>query len=165
MAPLRLSILSLLLLLLLCPASLPAAETGQPLIPFKGNDLNGQPIDLHQSIGKKPILLVFWASWCPSCRQEVPKINQLAEKYRDRGMLFVGVDIGYNDTVERAQAFARKTGMTYPTFFDGTGAVTAKYKLVGVPTIIVADKKGIIRFRNYATPAINDSTFAQLMAD
>ena len=101
-------------------------------------DLNGNPIDLSQSIGTKPVLLIFWASWCPSCRAEVPKINQLAEKYRGRGMDFVAVNVGYNDSVGRAQAFVRKTKMEYPAYFDGTGKVTAQYKLIGVPTIIVA---------------------------
>jgi thiol-disulfide isomerase/thioredoxin len=151
--------------LLLLPCSLLAEQEGQQLIPFKGNDLNGQPFDLQQSIGRKPIMLIFWASWCPTCKTEVPKVNQLAEKYRDRGMEFIAVNVGFNDTVERAEAFAKKTGMAYPAFFDGTGTVAEKYKLLGVPTIIIADKKGVIRFRNYGAPDITEANFTQLMAD
>lgn len=151
--------------LLLLPIPLLAVQEGQQLLPFKGADLDGKPLDLQQSIGTKPIFLVFWASWCPSCRTEVPKINQLAEKYRSRGMDFVAVNVGYNDSVERAQAFARTTGMQYPAYFDGSGKVSEQYALIGVPTIIVADKHGVVRFRNYMSPDITEATFAQLMAD
>ncbi len=157
--------LALLTLLLLLPCSLPAAQLGQQLIPFKGSDLNGQPFDLQQSIGSKPVMLIFWASWCPTCKTEVPKINQLAEKYRSRGMEFVAVNVGFNDSVERANAFAQKTGMTYPAFFDGTGTIAEKYRLQGVPTVIIADKHGIIRFRNFSAPDISEANFAQLIAD
>lgn len=161
----RLSCLLLLLVLLLLPGLSPAAEVGQPLIPFKGNLLNGQPFDLQPSIGSKPVMLIFWASWCPSCKTEVPKINQLVAKFGGQGMEFIAINVGFNDSVERAQDFVRKTGMTYPVYFDATSKVTEQYRLQGVPTILVADKHGVIRFRNYATPAITDANFALLMAD
>ena len=151
--------------LLIMPCLVSAVQQGQQLVPFKGTDLEGKPIDLAQIVGKKPIMLVFWASWCPSCKTEVPKINQLAEKYRSRGMEFIAVNVGYNDSVERAQAFARKTGMTYPAIFDGSGKITERYMLQGVPTIIIADKKGTIRFRNFATPDISEANFNLLTAD
>jgi thiol-disulfide isomerase/thioredoxin len=160
----KISALLLLTWLLLLPCSLLAADEGR-LIPFNGYDLAGQPIDLQQSIGHKAVMLIFWASWCPSCKTEVPKINQLAEKFRSRGMEFIAVNVGFNDSVERAQAFVKKTGITYPVFFDARGTVTEQYRLQGVPTIIIADKQGVIRFRNYAVPEITEATFTQLMAD
>ncbi|MCL2458891.1 MAG: TlpA family protein disulfide reductase [Desulfobulbus sp.] len=162
--PVKNSLLILMLLLLL-PHALTAAQLGQPLLPFKGIDLNGQPYDLQAVIGNKPVVLIFWASWCPSCRAEVPKINKLAEKYRARGMEFVAVNIGYNDSIERAAAFVRKTGMTYPTYFDGSSALAQKYQIQGVPMIIVADKHGIVRFRDFTAPDISEGNFASLMAD
>jgi len=165
MGKLLLKKIMLLTLLLLLPCSLTAAQLGQQLIPFKGSDLNGQPFDLQQSIGSKPVMLIFWASWCPTCKTEVPKINQLAEKFRSRGMEFVAVNVGFNDSIERANTFVQKTGMTYPAFFDGSGTLAEKYKLQGVPTVIIADKHGIIRFRNFTAPEISEANFAQLMAD
>ena len=157
--------LLLVAMLLFLPCSLMANQEGQRLIPFKGVDLAGQPFDLQQTIGNKPIMLIFWASWCPTCKTEVPKINQLVAKFRDRGMDFVAVNVGYNDSVERAQAFAQKTGMNYPAFFDGTGVVSEQYQLLGVPTIIIADKHGVIRFRNFSAPDISEANFALLTAD
>ena len=160
-------LMSLLLLVFFfgLPASLPAVQQGQQLIPFKGTDLAGKAFDLQQSIGRRPVLLVFWASWCPSCKTEVPKINKLAEKYSGQGMDFIAVNVGYNDSVERAQAFMEKTGMRYPAYFDGSSKVSEQYQLVGVPTILIADKHGVIRFRNFMTPDITEANFNQLMAD
>jgi len=153
------------LTLLFCLATtLPAAQLGQPLIAFKGTDLKGEMYDLQQIIGTKPIMLIFWASWCPTCKSEVPKINKLAEKYQQRGMEFVAVNVGFNDTVERAQAFAQQTGMTYRAYFDGSGTIAEKYRLQGVPTVIIADRQGIIRFRNFTTPDIPEALFVQLSA-
>ena len=80
-------------------------------------------------------------------------------------MEFIAVNVGFNDSVERAKAFAQKTGMTYPAFFDGTGTIAEKYRLQGVPTVIIADKQGVIRFRNFSAPDISEANFAQLMAD
>ena len=135
------------------------------LIPFKGYDLDGKPIDVAQNIGNKAVMLIFWASWCPSCRTEVPKLNELASKYAGRGMEFIGVNVGYNDTYKRAKAFAEKTGMTYPNLFDSTGTIGEQYGLQGVPTVVIADKKGFIRYYGHATPEITEETFKQLMAN
>ena len=155
----------LLTLLLLLPCTVPAAQLGQALIPFKGTDIEGQPFDLQKIIGSNPVMLIFWASWCPTCKTEVPKINQLAEKYQSRGMDFIAVNVGFNDSLERAKAFIQKTGMTYPAFFDGTETLAEKYRLQGVPTVIIADKQGIIRYRNFIVPEISEANFAQLTAN
>jgi hypothetical protein len=80
-------------------------------------------------------------------------------------MEFVAVNVGVNDSIERAQNFVATTGMTYPVYFDGPGTIAEKYRLQGVPTIIIADKHGVIRFRNFTAPDISDDNFAQLMAD
>jgi len=161
----RLLPLFLFLYVLILPAAAPAVQPGQMLVPFKGTDLDGQPFDLAESIGKRPVMLVFWASWCPSCRTEVPKINDLAARYGKRGMAFVAVNVGFNDSVERARAFARKTGMTYPAIFDGSGQITQPYQLLGVPTILIADSSGVIQFRNFATPEITEEHFSRLNAN
>lgn len=142
-----------------------ADEGGVRLIPFKGYDLDGKAIDVEKSIGNRPVMLIFWASWCPSCRTEAPKLNKLVETYAGRGMDFIGVNVGVNDTYERAKAFAAKTGMIYPNLFDATGAIGSQYALQGVPTVVVADKNGVIRYYGYEAPEISEETFQLLMAN
>lgn len=142
-----------------------AAQAEEYIIPFAGKDLNGQPVDLRQTIGNKPVMLVFWASWCPNCVTEVPKVNQLAKKYQQRGMDFIAVNVGYNDSVERARAFAKEVAMNYPAVFDSSGMISSRYMIQGVPTVIIADKHGIVRFRNFIVPEIDEDAFSQFNAD
>lgn len=163
----KISLLFVSALILLAALSAPLQAGGQdvPLIPFKGYDLDGQAIDIERSIGNSAVVLVFWASWCPSCRAEVPKLNALIKRYANRGMDFIGVNVGYNDSYKRAKAFVEKTGMNYPNLFDATGNIGEQYGLQGVPTVIVADKKGFVRYYGHSTPEISEEAFRQLMAD
>lgn len=141
-----------------------ADAEGVRLIPFKGYDLDGKAIDVEKSIGNRPVMLIFWATWCPSCWNEVPKLNKLVETYAGRGMDFIGVNVGVNDSYERAKAFARKTGAAYPNLFDSTGAIASQY-ILGLPTVVVADKNGVIRYYGNETPEISEETFQLLMAN
>ena len=145
-----------LLLLLVIPTTCLAIQPGEKLKSFKAEDMNGNMIDMGNIIGTKPVMLVFWASWCPNCRTEAPKVNELVEKYSQQGMAFIGINIGYNDSPKRAEKFIKSNKMMYPTVFDASNAITQKYMVHGVPTILVADSKGIIQFRNYGVPEITE---------
>ncbi|WP_028580809.1 TlpA family protein disulfide reductase [Desulfogranum japonicum] len=134
-------------------------EIGKRLPAFNGKTLDGSSIRMNSIIGKKPVLIVFWASWCPSCKSEVPRINELVKKYKSKGMEFIGINIGANDSPKRAKAFVKKTKMNYPVIFDKTGTISNQYRIVGVPTIIVADSAGVIQFKNYGTPNITDKVY------
>ncbi|NOQ47268.1 MAG: redoxin domain-containing protein, partial [Desulfobulbaceae bacterium] len=125
-------------------------------------DMDGKTVDLKDSIGKKPIMLIFWASWCPNCKTEVPKINEQVGKYAVKGMEFIGINVGFNDSEARARSFMDKTGMSYPVVFDKTGKLSQQYRVQGVPTIIIADKKGTVAFKNFGVPELTDEKFKQL---
>ncbi len=157
-------ILPALLLLFLLPTTLLAAPIGRGdrLQPFTARDMDGKTIDLATAIGKKPIMLVFWASWCPNCKSEVPKVNELVKKFQARGMEFVAVNVGYNDSEGKARRFMDKTGMKYPVIFDKKGTIPRQYGVQGVPTVLVADRKGVVVFKNYGVPKITDEIFKQL---
>ncbi|BCO10473.1 hypothetical protein GF1_28490 [Desulfolithobacter dissulfuricans] len=153
--------LSLCFLLLPLTAS-GAIKVGDTVAPFTGTDMNGRQVDLGQVIGKQPIMLIFWASWCPNCKREVPRVNELQEKYGSRGMYFLGINVGFNDSPERARAFMESTGMNYPVLFDKQGTISRQYGVQGVPTIIVTDKSGRVVFKNFGVPEITDENFKQL---
>ncbi|OQX12923.1 MAG: hypothetical protein BWK76_16970 [Desulfobulbaceae bacterium A2] len=140
-----------------------ALEKGDSLPVFAGQGLDGQAIDLQQVIGKKPVVLVFWASWCPSCKSEVPKLNRLVAKYAAKGMVFVGVNIGANDSPERARAFMQKTAMNYPVLFDQDSSITRRYRVLGVPTIVVANKSGRIVFQGHQVPENFEQELGKLL--
>jgi len=107
-------------------------------------------------------MLIFWASWCPNCKSEVPKVNALVKKYKSKGMEFIGINVGYNDSEGKARRFMDKNGITYPVIFDKKGIIPRQYGVQGVPTVLVANKKGIVVFRNYEIPEISDEYFQQI---
>jgi peroxiredoxin len=158
-----LHILLILALLVLLPVSVLALNQGDKLLPFTGRDMDGKTVDLSTVIGKKPVMLIFWASWCPNCKSEVPKVNDLVKKYQEKGMEFIGINVGYNDSEGKARRFMDKTGMAYPVIFDSKGKIPRMYGIQGVPTILVANKNGVIVFKNYGVPELTDEKFQQLI--
>lgn len=154
-----------LLLFILFPMTSPAVQTGEKLKHFVHRDMDGNVVDMSNIIGKKPVMLVFWASWCPNCKTEVPKVNKLVAEYEEQGMEFIAINIGYNDSPKRARKFMEKTAMNYPVIFDSTSTITSGYMIYGVPTILVADSDGVVRFRNFGTPDITQDNFKRLQGE
>ncbi len=108
---------------------------------FELSDLNGQRVRLSALRGK-PILLNFWASWCPPCRKEMPDLQEFFSAYGDR-ISVVGVN--WNDHVETVREFLTQYGITYINLLDADGRVFVLYELTGLPTSFFIDEAGIIR--------------------
>lgn len=107
-------------------------------------DMDGRPQPLSQWRGK--VLVVnFWATWCAPCREEIPGFVRLQEKYRDRGLQFVGIAI---DQREKVQAFAREFGMNYPVLLGGIDSVEmsrqAGNRVGALPFTLILDRSGQI---------------------
>jgi thiol-disulfide isomerase/thioredoxin len=116
----------------------------RPLAPdFTATSLTGSAINLSSYRGKT-LVLNFWGSWCPPCRDEAPTLAVLAEQYRAKGVDFLGDDVG--DTPANALAFTRSVGISYPSVNDPGYAVVQKFSQVApvsdTPTTVVIDKTG-----------------------
>ena len=94
------------------------------------------------SLRGKVVVVNFWASWCAPCKQEAPVLEEAWERYRDRGVVVVGID--YDDFREDARRFARENGMSYPIVYDKSGKLLEKYGSFGVPVTFVVDRAGRI---------------------
>jgi cytochrome c biogenesis protein CcmG/thiol:disulfide interchange protein DsbE len=88
----------------------------------------------------RPVIINFWASWCIPCKKEAPLLESVWHRYRDRGLVVLGVDI--NDLRGDARRFARENNMTYPLVYDGPGATTTRYGLTGVPETFFVARDG-----------------------
>lgn len=99
-----------------------------------------ESFSLKKYIGH-PLVLNFFASWCVPCKTELPEFASLAKK--DAGKVqFVGID--ENDTRSSGQAIVKSTGVTYPAGFDGTGSLVQSFHLIGLPTTLFINSKGIV---------------------
>lgn len=144
------------ILLLLCCVAVMAAgcSKGTPGVPGKAPaekaqapeisviSLDNQQLTLAGLKGKV-VLLNFWATWCPPCREEIPsmmKLNKLM-KGKPFQMVCVSVDEGGKKAIEE---FFKNSGLSLPAYTDSTGQVAKTYGITGVPETFVIDKNGMI---------------------
>lgn len=98
--------------------------------------------DLHG----KAVLVNFWASWCPPCRLEAPALEEAWQTYKDKDVVFVGVDI--QDKEPDARAFIKEFGLTYPNGWDVSGRVAVDFGVWGIPETFFLDKQGRITYKH-----------------
>lgn len=91
-----------------------------------------------------PAVLVFWTAWCPACREEAPKINQLAAEFAPKGVKVIGINIGESDA--RVSEGIKDFGIRYEVAKDKGAVVSKSYRVVGTPTIVFLDKKGEVKY-------------------
>jgi cytochrome c biogenesis protein CcmG/thiol:disulfide interchange protein DsbE len=94
----------------------------------------------------KAVLVNFWASWCLECRVEAPALEAGWQTYKDKEVVFVGVDI--QDKEPDARAFIREFGITYPNGWDVSGKVAVNYGVWGIPETFFLDKEGRITYKH-----------------
>ncbi|MBI5506652.1 MAG: prolipoprotein diacylglyceryl transferase [Deltaproteobacteria bacterium] len=89
------------------------------------------------------VLVNLWATWCPPCIEEMPVLNQLAEAYRDKGLVVLGV--AGDDDPGRVRAFMAKTPLEFEVLLDPDGAIGTQYGITGYPETFFVDREGRVR--------------------
>jgi len=105
-------------------------------------DLDGGPIRLADLRGKA-VWINFWASWCPPCQQETPIIRDLAERYRDAGLVVVAIAVQETSPAD-IRAYAQRYDLDYTIGFDASGHIYREYKVFGLPTQFFIRPDGVI---------------------
>lgn len=90
-----------------------------------------------------PVVLNFWATWCYPCRKEIPQFVQAYDKYKDQGLVIIGLDLQEGPGLIRP--FAQEYGIDYPILVDRDGEVGDEYRLLGLPTTFFIDANGVIQ--------------------
>ncbi len=131
--------------LLLCAVTLAqasvTAQAPAPDFTLKGAD--GRNLRLQEQRGQV-VLVNFWATWCGPCRQEMPHLNRLYDKYRASGFTLLAVNI--DDDPRTATATAAKLGLRFPVLLDTDKAVSKRYDLGSMPATVLIDRDGKVRF-------------------
>ena len=106
-------------------------------------DTAGRAVNLSQWVGKGPVLIEFWATWCPNCRELEPKLASIAQRYGSRIKL-VGVAVGVNQSLARAKLYAQRHNLPMEVLYDGTGAAADAYDAPATSYIVILDRNGLV---------------------
>ena len=153
--------LIVLLLLMFTDSLARSAEVGEPLPDFSVQTFDGKSLSRATFAGK-PLLLVFWNTWCSDCMRELPEINRLVNKYAPRGLAVLAINTALNDSESKARAYWSKYAFQFPTGFDRTFELGSLFKVRGVPTVFLVDTKGIVRYKQSLLPRDIDERIKQL---
>ena len=128
--------------------SLKAQETGLPVgskapATVGVETLDGKAFDLGQYVGKTPVLLEFWATWCPNCKQLEPAMLEATKKYAGK-IKFVAVAVSVNQSPERVKLYAEKHGMPMEIYYDRKGNAAGAFDAAATSYIVVLDKNGTV---------------------
>lgn len=108
----------------------------------------GKTVSLFDFKGK-PTLVVFWATWCPPCRREVPELKDIQKNYGQKGLQLVTVAINFRETREDVIRFKQTNQLPYLVLWDEGNKISDRYAVDGIPTLLLLDSKGVIRYRGH----------------
>lgn len=142
-------------------------QTVQPAPAFRLTGFDGREFSLKGSRGHV-VLLTFWASWCLSCKDELPAMTELWQRYHSQGLDVIGVSIDHVESEARNYADRLQAG--FPMAFDSGGNLSRRYEVRGVPTSYLIDRDGrfiglIIGERDWRSPAARQFIEALLQGD
>jgi peroxiredoxin len=125
-------------------------DVGKKAAPFKLLTVDGKEIELESFAKDKVTLLVFGATWCPSCRHEIPLLKEFYTEFKDQGLNVLGIDI--QESAKKVKSLVDKKKINYPVVLDSKADVARLYKVIGLPLNIVLDKNGVIVYKENRLP-------------
>ena len=138
-----LPLLALVLLVAGCsPTSTQGIKIGNQAPSFQLHNLDGELVSLSDFQGE-PVLINFWATWCPPCRAEMPYLQQIYEEWLERGLVLLAVNIG--ESSSEVAEFMQSYNLSFPVLLDTKQEISQKYNVRGIPTTFFIDKDGVIQ--------------------
>jgi len=113
--------------------------TSAPIVTV--NDLDGKPVDLGQWIGKKPVVIEFWATWCTNCEELLPRFREARKVHGDR-VEFIGVNVTVNQTPERVRRYLADHDVPFRILYDDKGTSTRAYLAPATSYVVIVNQAG-----------------------
>ena len=115
------------------------ASTSASQFEFAAYDLDGNLRQSSEWVGKKPVVLNFWGTWCPPCRKEIPDLVKVYDEFQPKGVEIVGLAV--RDNAGKVAKFSRENNMNW-VMLMAEPEMAARYRISGVPTTIFLDRNG-----------------------
>jgi len=116
-------------------------------VDFTLKSIDGKEMILSDLLKNKKVVLVFWATWCPHCRSEIPHIEKFYKENKNE-VIVIGINVG--ESKARVTGFVKKREISYPILLDSDSKVAKTYKIRGVPAVIAIDKDGTILYSGHS---------------
>ena len=153
-------LLTACLISLVCVSLTGAASVKGPAPNFTLKSLSGKNLKLSEMTGNV-VLINFWASWCGPCREEMPLLNALHKKYAPLGFTVLGVNV--EEDMEGAMNFLGHVPVDFPILLDNTNKVSKQYKVVAMPTTVVVDRDGNMRYLHEGYKPGDEKKYRQMV--
>ena len=135
--------LTLASLLVLFVATVTAGVDQAPAPDFTLKSASGENLRLSEMRGDV-VMINFWASWCGPCRQEMPILSELHDKYKAMGFTVLGVNVEENSS--EARKLLKEMPVSFPVLFDNDSTVSKQYDVVAMPSTVLVDRNGNMRY-------------------
>lgn len=140
-----LSLVSALMLTLLCLGGVASEDKLSQAPNFTLPDLNGKKVELKSLLGKGPVFIHFWATWCKPCQEEMPYLESIFQKYKDKGLIVAAISVDDPKTVNKVKSFIKGRRYTFRVLLDTAQEVSNLYHVQDImPTDFLLDAKGKI---------------------
>jgi thiol-disulfide isomerase/thioredoxin len=120
-------------------------QVGHPAPRVVVHDLDGKPVDLGRYIGQKPVLLEFWATWCESCQELLPRMRAAQKQYGSR-VEFIGINVAVNESPAGVRRYMASYDPGFRPLYDDEGTSTRAYQVPATSYVLIIDRAGKIAY-------------------
>ena len=118
---------------------------GSPAPAVTVKDLEGKPVGLDQYIGKQPLFLEWWATWCEQCDALLPRVRAAHAELGDK-VAFFGINVAVNQTPERVRRYVESSKPPFRTLYDADGESTRAYQAPTTSYVVIVDRAGRVAY-------------------
>ncbi len=139
----KIILLALVVILFVSLAGCTTKNGREPAPDFSWKDTGGSVVKLS-NLKDRVVLIDFWATWCGPCKMTIPHVEAIYNKYKEKGVLVLGISVDDSSTAGNVPSFIKENGMDYLVVNDSNSTVSSLYGVSSIPRFFIIDKNGKI---------------------